>query len=37
VAGESSALVHAVEPAGDVIRKMAEEAEALLQKLAGAK
>jgi len=37
VAGESSALVHAVEPAGDVIRKMAEEAEALIQKLGGAK
>jgi len=37
VAGESSALVHAVEPAADVIRKMAEEAVALIQKLAGAK
>jgi enoyl-[acyl-carrier protein] reductase II len=34
VAGESSALVHAIEPAGDVIRKMAEEAEALIQKWA---
>ena len=37
VAGESSGLVHAVEPAGDVIRKMAEEAEALIQKWVGAK
>jgi len=37
VAGESSALVHAVEPAADVIRKMAEEAEALIKKLAGAR
>lgn len=37
VAGESSALVPSVESAGDVIRKMAAEAEALIRKWAGAK
>jgi NAD(P)H-dependent flavin oxidoreductase YrpB (nitropropane dioxygenase family) len=36
LSGESSALVHGLEPAGDVIKKMAEQAEALIQKWTGA-
>jgi nitronate monooxygenase len=37
IAGEASALIHDIPPAGDIVQRIVAEAEALVERLAGQK